>query len=267
MEIVAAIKGSTAFKEWRELFEARGDVRIALERLRQELAHLDPKKFPDLHARVLVACFKAHVLKTKPAADDCNAWRMQVATLRDQQDHLQQAIQNIQRFLVANPLAMSVAINRGRKSAETQLPLQGERDKYAGKLADVLGALSNGIPRLLADDRTRISFTNRVTGSLEYPEAIHLKRSKPDSAINQLVFELALLFKQWTVSQTTDLPDVCEWFDGGEPRYAIVAEFVNVAIDIPDRGFSDRKAKDRIRDLLSNHPGIRYVEWRPTIAE
>lgn len=266
MGIVAAIKESTAFQEWRMPFEARGDVRIVLEKLRQELVRLDPKKFPDLHARVLVACFKAYLLRTAPATDDCDVWKMQVAALRDQQDQLHQAIQKIQRLLVANPIVMSVAIAQGRQRNEIMPPLVGKRPEYAAKLAEVLEALSNGISPLLTDDRTRDCFTNRVTGSLEYPKAIHLKRSKPDTAINQLVFELALLFKHWTTFQTTDLSDVHEWREGGEPHYALVADFVNVTLDIHDHGFTDRKAMDRIRDLRSNHPGIRYVEWLPTIA-
>lgn len=261
ISIVTASGAKKAFLEWRNQFEARSDARIVLEKMRQELAHLKPEVFPAFQSRVLAACYNAHVLKTSPNSDDFESWRAQVANLRNQQEQLQKALEIVREALLASPLVMSAAIVSGRAKPHIMPPLIGHRLEYAEKLTEVLAALGNGIPVQLANDRTKPSSLNQIVGCLEYPKAIHLQRSKPNSAINGLAFELALLFKQWGISQLADIKGVQEWHEEGNARYSLIADFVNVALDIPDCEFTSRKAMDRIRDLNSNHPGIRYVGW------
>ena len=258
---VSPAEAKKAFLEWRQRFEARSDARIVVEKMRQKFAHLNQDMFPAFQSRVLAACFNAHVLKTSPDTDDFETWRTQIANLRNQQEQLQKALKIVREALEASPLVLSAAIASGRAEPHIMPPLKGHRLEYAEKLAEALTALGNGIPVQLADDRIRQSSLNRIAGCLEYPKAIHLNCSKPDSAINGLAFELALRFKQWSISQEPDIKGIYEWHGEGNSSYSLIADFVNVALDIPDCGFTSRKAMDRISDLISNHPGIRYCGW------
>jgi hypothetical protein len=250
-----------AFVKWRKNFEARSDARIALAKLEGELAPHNPGRFHELQARVLEACFNAYQLKTSPVSDDYESWRIQIARLRDREERLSAAIQTIRTSLDANRLTMSIAISRGRTEPSIKPPLKGPVTEYAQQLSEALTSLEIGLKDLLKQEYEEPHLLNRVGGCLEYPEEFHLNASKPDHAINSLTFELALLFKHWDITRTANLSRRQPWTDEGRARYSLVAEFVNVALDVPERQFSNRNAMDRIRDLMANHPGVQYIGW------
>ena len=104
-----------------------------------------------------------------------------------------------------------------------------------------------------------------MVGPLVYREAIDRHPARIDPSVTGLLFQLVLYMRRFTngepnptnISQCEPMPDY------GEPRYSIVCDFINDALE---QAFDENAARQRLENLIVNNFGIGFSDWPQNIA-
>lgn len=250
---------SAEFASWCESFKASAKGNLALKHLK-ELDGGDLSGFHALEKKVLEACFHAWRLMQEPSSDDFERQHQDVKSVKESSDDVVAAIKRIRRAVMAQPYYVAMFLNPIRSLMNVRLKAgEDTPDGIARTFVEMLDALENGF---LATRSGDVRFEGRIAGCLMYPSDIRNQRSA-NYAENGLIFHLALIFKRWSTQSLEQLVPDCVMPNEGKPHYSIIVRFIHAALypDQPEPPYDAAGCGDRLKKLLKNHAGVRYIGW------
>lgn len=254
-------RDSGDFARWAEQFAATELGAEALEGLK-DLDTGDLDAYGRLRERVLKACYRAQSLRNNgPAADDFERQHDRAKAFVASAPELRKALRRLQRSAAADPYHFAIAASQSAAILNVQArPGEDKPDAIARTLHELFGGIESGIARLSMD--TRIT-AGAIAGCLEYRRDIRNQRARPDYAENGLIYELALVFKHWTAHQQLEIALPAKMPNWGRASFKHVAMFANATLGQKKNGRlrTAEDASDKLKKLIANHRGIRYVGW------
>lgn len=109
-------------------------------------------------------------------------------------------------------------------------------------------------------------FTHRfMVGPLVFQDAIDMHPSKINPSVTGLLFQLVLYMRRFTVGELDPTKiSQCEPMPSyGDPRYKIVCDFINDALE---KAMDENGARQRLEKLIENNSGIGFTDWPQNIA-
>lgn len=240
------------FSRWKTDFRSSGNGRDAINSLYQ-ITERNPDQHQPLEHALLLACFNAQFYE-KHGDSDFRAFTETLESFRDSIPKQSKSIKQLTISAKANPLLIENIFRRGNSKIEARTSRE--------LLLDLLKTYSQGLAGYETVIKKQFSQFALIEGCLHFKQARRRKFDRRSGATNGLIFELTMLIRKWGSGDTLTI-------NGGAtmPRtklpsssFSIIAAFINATFPT-HKPIDGETAKNRLKKLLQDHPGVSYFPW------